>query len=187
MVFGWWYDLDEGECMAARMSNRITCADQVAGISLVLLLAISIGVMVEPAPAAITQYPVTNALDWRRAIVWEYYSGIVERAKVVGIGLPEYVETFKVYAGNTGQVVTCTNATGGVYQITNYYDVYESVTLTNQFGDFGYTSNITGTNVITSNRPHVTLALLNDLDNWLENYIPYFVQHQAASNGWDRS
>lgn len=123
---------------------------------------------------------LTVGQSYTNTMIVDYYSSIVERCQAAGISAPGIVRTFSVYAGTTNSTTVVTNS-GVVYTRTNTWVCYDSVTLTNQFYPFTYTST-NGLAVTTTNTPTLTRSQIVALDEKARELADYFVQHWAGTN-----
>lgn len=113
----------------------------------------------------------------------QLYSGVVERVNLINNGgstiTPlELVNTYVCSAG-TGFSYTV----DGSNTYTNILLFTTNITVTNQFSPFVYSySDTSGVHSATA-MPFVTRGMISDIDEKLDELIPYFMARSFASNG----
>lgn len=132
-----------------------------------------------------TNYPNAdiNYLATNIHPVTQLYSAIVERVSIVDNGSAtitplSLVNTYVCSAGTNTAVVT-----NGGWVTTNVYLYTTNVTVTNQFTPFAYTySDLSGAHTATG-MPFLTRGMISDMDNKVDELIPYFMARSFSSNG----
>ena len=92
----------------------------------------------------------------------DYFSGVVERCTVDGGSTPECVQNFKIYAGTTNSTSIVTN-NARIYTNLNTWVCWDTITRTNVFSPFVYTST-NGLAITTTNKPLLTTEMISAVD-----------------------